>query len=122
MTFQILEKGQAIKLSQFDEEYCKFHNQSVHRLFYAPWFRLLEDAFVCYGDIADRCKGSRIYETTVKDYRKLNCNQLCQALLLSIAKQARTSTIEDLTDDIESVMKFIEFLKFYRVYEFTFHF
>lgn len=120
MTFTIknLETNQVIKLAEFDNIYCEFHNRTPHDLFYAEWFLLLEFAFRYYADLADNCNNDcKLRRGIVKEYRKLDCDQLCRALLISSAMSF------DAGSDLELVTYFIKFLKHYnKTYEFEFHF
>ena len=118
MTFQIIDLStrEAVRLSEFDNLYCKFLNIPVQKNFYAEWFTLLERALQYYGNIADNCKGSRIYDSLIKEARVITPKQLVQALLISEAEDIWYYELRNCT------MQFIKFLKANNKFYITFHF
>lgn len=112
MTFQIFdsETNNPIFLQDFDSLYWKFLDKEDPNE-YGRWFRLLEAILNTYGDIADNCKDSYLYNSLdIKDSRTLSLHQAAKVLIMWYGK---TFLEEDTFEGIEYIKDVVNFFQHY---------
>lgn len=111
MRFQIFnsETNQPIVLNDFDALFCKFAGQEYDTERYGRWYPMLEPVLNTYGDMADNCKDSFLYESLdIKDSRILSLHQAAKVLIIWYGRTfLENDTFENMTY-IKDVVNFFQ--------------